>query len=174
MAVNASPQYPPPQIGSCFVAGTPVRTPEGHRPIESLAAGDRVLSQDVATGALSFQPVLVVHHNPPGKTIRVELDDGEVIVASVYHRFWRAGRGWAMARELKPGDTLRTLGGLARIVSATAGPVEPVFNLDVARTRTFFVGLRDALVHDNTLPDLHKPPFDAPPVLAAVAPRARD
>ena len=43
LAVNASPQYPPPVIVSCFAAGTPVRTVEGRRPIEALVAGDRVL-----------------------------------------------------------------------------------------------------------------------------------
>ena len=33
-----------------------------------------------------------------------------------------------------------TLGGLSKVVSVTAGPVVPLFNLDVARNRTFFVG----------------------------------
>ena len=35
VAVDASPQLPPPTITDCFAAGTPVRTPEGRRPIES-------------------------------------------------------------------------------------------------------------------------------------------
>src|SRR5262249_22994952 len=43
---------------SCFAAGTPVRTFTGPRPIESIQVGDRVLAQDTATGALSFEPVL--------------------------------------------------------------------------------------------------------------------
>jgi hypothetical protein len=166
-AVDVSPHYPPPRITSCFVAGTPVKTLQGHRPIEELTAGDQVLSQDVTTGELGFQPVLVVHRNAPGATVKVELDNGEAILASVYHRFWRAGKGWAMARELKSGDVLRTLGGLARVVSTSSGPVEPLFNLDVARNRTFFVGRHDALVHDNTLPDPRAKPFDAEPVLRA-------
>src|SRR5262249_24161875 len=38
-------QYPPPTIMSCFVAGTPVRTLDGPRPIESIRVGDQVLSQ---------------------------------------------------------------------------------------------------------------------------------
>jgi len=49
----------------------------------------------------------------------------------------------------------------------TAGPVVPLFNLDVARNRTFFVGRHDALVHDNTPPDPRLEPFDAGPSLAA-------
>lgn len=157
---NAAPQLPSPYITSCFAAGTPVRALGGRKPIETLRTGDRVLSQDAATGALSFEPILAVHQNPPCATIRVALDNGETIVASVYHRFWRAGRGWAMARELKEGDVLRTFGTRAKVASATPGEVVPVFNLDVARNRTFFVGEHDALVHDNTLPDPHLRPFD--------------
>ncbi len=149
------------------MAGTLVRTLEGSRPIETLVVGDRVLSQDAATGELSFQSIQVVHHNSPGATLRIAMDNGEELAASVYHRFWRAGKGWAMARELKAGDVLRTLDGLTRVVSVSEGAVEPLFNLDVASSRTFFVGNHAALVHDNTLPDAHLKPFDAQPVLAA-------
>ena len=46
-----------------------------------------------------------------------------------------------------------TLGGLSKVVSVTAGPVVPLFNLDVARNRTFFVGRHDAREHhDPTSP----------------------
>ncbi len=171
VVVNASPQPPPPAVLSCFAAGTMVRTLDGRRAIESIHVGDQVLTQDTATGALSFETVNVVHHNPPSATVKVALDNGETLTASIYHRFYRAGRGWAMARELKPGDVLRTLGGLARIVSAESGATVPVYNLDVAHTRTFFVGTNDALVHDNTLPDPHARLFDARPATLAVSVR---
>ena len=48
-----------------------------------------------------------------------------------------------------------TLGGLSKVVSVTAGPVVPLFNLDVARNRTFFVGRHE--------------PFDAGASLAVSA-----
>jgi hypothetical protein len=166
VAVNASPQVPGPYIQSCFVAGTLVRTREGPRPIEGLQVGDHVLSQDTTTGSLTFQPVTVVHHNPPGVTRRLELDDGEVLVPSIYHRFWRAGLGWTIARDLKPGDVLRTLAGHSRINAIDPGPVVPLFNLDVAESRSFFVGAHGVLVHDNTLPPLQGPVFDAGATLA--------
>ncbi len=159
--VNISPSYPPPpRVYSCFAAGTPVRTRDGRKPIETLLVGDQVLAQDVTTGSLGFHPVTVVHHNAPSATIRLALDNGDALVASVYHRFWCAGIGWKMARELKPGDTLRTYAGLAKIVSTQPGLVVPVYNLDVAEARTFFVGNHDALVHDNTLPDPRLKAFD--------------
>jgi hypothetical protein len=146
---------------SCFGKGTLVRTLDGPQPIESIAVGDRVLSQDTATGALGFEPVLVVHHNPPSPTLRVELEDGESIVASTFHRFWLAGDGWRMARDLKAGDPLRTLGGTARVKAVEAADVQPVFNLDVADGHSFFVGKQGALVHDNSVPGTRVAPFDA-------------
>jgi len=157
---------------SCFGAGTPVRTVDGIRPIESLKVGDRVLTQDVGTGALGYRPVLVVHHNPPIVTFRVQVA-GETIVSSPFHRFWVAGRGWVMARALKPGDSIRTLGGVAPVESIEPGPVQPVFNLDVAEDADFFAGKLGALVHDNSLPDPRLAPFDALPSIKAGAASAR-
>lgn len=151
---------------SCFGAGTPVHTLSGLRPIETLKVGDQVLTQDTRTGALSYQPVLVAHHNPPSKTFLVRLGD-ETIVSSPFHRFWCAGKGWVMARELKEGQTLRTVEGLATISQISEGPEQKVYNLDVAETGSFFVGEQGILVHDNTLPGPAQQRFDAPPELAS-------
>jgi hypothetical protein len=157
---------------SCFAAGTPVRTLLGMRPIESIQVGDQVLAQDVTTGALSFEPVVALHHNPPKPTLRIDLGD-EAIVATPIHRFWKAGQGWAMARDLKPGDTIRRVGGTAQVISVSEENVQPVFNLDVAQCRSFFVGASGALVHDNSLVDPVLHPFDAPKAPAVAAAGAR-
>ena len=151
---------------SCFGAGTLVRTLDGARPIEQIKVGDRVLTQDVKTGALGYQPVTVIHHNPPSPTFLVKVKE-DTIVSSPFHRFWVAGKGWIMARDLKGTETLRLLDGPARVESVAAGPVQPVFNLDVADAHDFFAGGAAALVHDNTLPDTRLSPFDAPPALAS-------
>ncbi|HEV3120931.1 MAG TPA: polymorphic toxin-type HINT domain-containing protein [Isosphaeraceae bacterium] len=169
LAQNATPDLYSPSISTCFAAGTQVRTLDGPRSIESLQVGDQVLSQDVATGTLGFEPILVVHHNPPAETLRIALEGDETIVSSVYHRFWRSGLGWAMGRELEPGDTLRTLNGLVKVKSIQPGPVVPLYNLDVASNRTFFVGARGTLVHDNTLPAPSVEPFDAVPSLVTAS-----
>jgi hypothetical protein len=170
LAVNAIPTNFPPAIVSCFAAGTPVATITGLRPIETLRVGDQVLSQDVTTGGLSYQPILVVHHNPPDRTLRVRLANGDSVVASRFHRFWVAQLGWKTARDLNTGDVLRTLGGTSPITSLESAPVQPVFNLDVAASRTYFVGASSMLVHDNTLPPAHvsTPPFDRFPALGAI------
>ena len=47
-----------------------------------------------------------------------------------------------MARELKGGDTIRTLGGHSRVVTVIQGEVQPVFNLEVFDGKSFFVGKR--------------------------------
>jgi len=157
---------------SCFGAGTPVRTIAGSRPIESLRVGDLVLTQSTETGALGYRPILVVHHNPPSPTFLIRVA-GETIVSSPFHRFWMAGRGWVMAREIRAGDRLRTLDGVAEVASVESGPVQPVINLDVAEDADFFAGQAGALVHDNTLPDPRLDPFDAPrasKVVASAAP----
>ncbi|SIO58322.1 Pretoxin HINT domain-containing protein [Singulisphaera sp. GP187] len=155
---------------SCFGAGTLVHTLDGLRKIESIQVGDRVLSQNTRTGTLSFDPVLAVFHNPPAATLRIELEsEGESTIATGIHRFWKAGKGWTMARDLTPGDTIRTLNGVAKIVSIKDEAVQPVFNLEVADGQSFFVGPRGTLVHDNSLVEPTPEPFDAAPVLGTVS-----
>ena len=55
-----------------------------------------------------------------------------------------------MARDLKPGDVLRTLGGIATVKSVEEEQVQPVFNLQVADGESFFVGRSGVLAHDNS------------------------
>ncbi len=150
---------------ACFSAGTPVHTPAGTRPIETLRLGDQVLSRDVQTGALRYEPILAVYHNPPDQTLRIAMG-GHDVVATPIHRFWKAGVGWVMARDLKPGDSVRTINGLARVDSIEPAGTRPVFNLEVADNRSFFVGEAGLLVHDNSLVRPVDQPFDASPELA--------
>jgi hypothetical protein len=150
---------------SCFGAGTPVRTIGGLREIETLQAGDQVLTADLKTGALKYQPLLVVYHNPPNATFRVELDGGDSIVATGIHRLWKAGKGWTMTRDLKPGDSLRTLGGLGVVKTVEKERVQPVFNLHVAEGESFFVGRTGVLAHDNSVVNPTPNPFDSVPDL---------
>jgi tetratricopeptide (TPR) repeat protein len=157
---------------SCFGAGTLVNSSDGKRPIESIRIGDRVLSQNTVTGLLTFQPVLAVYHNRPSPTLRIATD-GEMIIATGIHRFWKAGLGWTMARELKPGDRLRVLNGVGVIRSVEAEKIQPVFNLEVAGNQNFFVGTDAILVHDNSFVQPVLEPFDREPVLGSLAPASK-
>ncbi len=147
---------------SCFAAGTLVQTIDGIHPIEDLLAGDDVLTQDPRTGELKYQALIAVYHNPPNATFRVELEGSdESIVATGIHRLWKAGKGWAMVRDLKSGDVLRTLGGTAAVKSVKEERVQPVFNLRVADGESFFVGRSGILAHDNSTINPTPEPFDA-------------
>src|SRR5262249_42047522 len=114
--------------GRCFAKGTPVRTVLGPRPIEELHVGDRVLPSDVTPGALEVRPVVAVRHNPPSTTLRLTLGS-ESVVTTPIHRFWKSGAGWVMARDLKPGDPVRAIGGVVRVVATAPDAVQPVYNL---------------------------------------------
>ncbi len=166
--LNYVPQFA--VLRDCFGAGTPVQTREGARPIEAIRAGDVVLSQDTRTGRLSFEPVLAIFHDRPSPMLRIDLGD-EAVVTTGIHRFWRPGKGWAMVRDLKPGDAVRTLGGLAKVAAVETAPAQPTFNLEVGGGRSFFVGAAGVLVHDKGPAQPEPDPFDAEPSFAAIVPR---
>jgi hypothetical protein len=163
---DSKPTYSSNSHLSCFAAGTPVRTLAGLRPIESIAVGDQILTQDPRTGALSYRPVIDAPHNPPDRLFKIDLGQ-DAIKATGIHRFWRAGQGWVMARDLKPGDTVRALGGIATVRSVASAGVEPVFNLKVLQAESYFAGAGGLLVHDNSEVQPVARPFDATPELAA-------
>jgi hypothetical protein len=145
---------------SCFGAGTPVRTRSGLRPIETLRVGDQVLTQDTKTGALAYEPIVSVSHNPPAETLRIITKD-EVLVTTGIHRFWKGGGGWVMARALRSGDTLRTFDDLTRVQGVEVGSTQPVYNLEVLGNHCFFVGERGMLVHDKSQVNPVADPFDS-------------
>jgi len=153
----------------CFGEGTLVHAAGGPKPIETIRVGDRVLTQDPATGVLAYQPVMVIHRTKAAATVRVDVE-GEAIVATGIHRFWKTGKGWTMARDLKPGDRLRVVGSVVLVRSVRPDKNQPVFNLDVAVNRDFFVGSKGLLVHDSNFVRPVQEPFDSEPDLAALAP----
>jgi hypothetical protein len=134
---------------SCFVKGTPVWTKTGRRPIDSLEEGDFVLSQNVETGELKFQPVIRRTVRPPSEILKLQID-GEEIGATRGHPFWVAGVGWRMTKELGDGAMLWAVGKSIPVRTITKGDSAEAYNLVVAEFNTYFVGERGVLVHDNT------------------------
>jgi hypothetical protein len=166
--VLTPPPAPSGGHGRCFAKGTLVRTVLGPRPIEELQVGDRVLTSDVTTGAVEVRPVVAVRHNPPAPTLRLKLGS-ESVVTTPIHRFWKAGAGWVMARDLKVGDAVRAIGGVVKVAATEPVTVQPVFNLEVADGRSYFVGERGVLVHDYSPPQPVGVAFDAVPGTADLA-----
>ena len=146
----------------CFGQGTQVHAAGGPRPIETIQIGDRVLSQNTSSGVLSYQPVMAVHRTKAAATIGVVVD-GETIVATGIHRFWKAGKGWTMARDLKAGDRLRMPGSLVEVRTVENDKHQTVYNLDVAENGDFFVGRQGVLVHDSNFVKPVSEPFDLQP-----------
>jgi hypothetical protein len=145
-------QTPPPvQVikgQSCFLAGTLVQTQIGREPIESIRPGDRVLAQDQNTGELIYKLVLRTTLRPPAKMVRIHAG-GDEITTTLGHPFWVDGRGWKMAKELKAGDLLHSLGGAVRVDKIEQAGEEKAYNLVVDDFNTYFVGQQGLLVHDN-------------------------
>ena len=146
------PTSPPIRRQECLVAGTPIWTISGMKPVEQIKAGDLVLSQDPDTGELAYQAVITPTERPAGPTIRIETEK-DVIRASGGHLFWVAGEGWRRARSLRAGQRLHDVEGTTAIRSATEES-EPVltYNLVVDGFHSYFVGEGKVLSHDNSIP----------------------
>lgn len=137
--------------GSCFVAGTPVWSESGIAPIESVHAGDRVLSKNAETGELSYALVIGTTVREPHPTFNLTIGS-ESFQATAGHRFWISGGGWLMSKQLETGTPLHTATGTAAVGPVTdAGPAK-TYNLVVENTHTYFVGRQAVLTHDVTIP----------------------
>jgi pretoxin HINT domain-containing protein len=135
---------------SCFLAGTPVWTESGIRPIDSIQPGDRVLSQDPDTGELCFKVVTGKTLRPPTEASRLTVN-GETITTTLGHPLWVTGKGWEMAKHVKEGDQLHGIGGVVNVNSIEPLPNKvEAHNLVVDDFNTYFVGNCGMLVHDNT------------------------
>lgn len=130
---------------------TPIWTEDGFVPIEQLRAGDRVLSKDVETGELAYQPVLQLTSGNELEFKRLKLV-GEQIDCTSDCPIWVSGRGWTAGGNLGPGDRLHTVTGISKIKAVGSGPSEKTFHLVVDRFHTFFTGRAMVLCHDRTAP----------------------
>ncbi|MFP2959101.1 polymorphic toxin-type HINT domain-containing protein [Myxococcus sp. 1LA] len=143
-----------PGIG-CFVAGTPILTKDGLKPIEDVEAGEEVWSRSDVTGESGWKRVvhLKVTHDKPVLDIELASETGrtEQIGATPDHPFWVEGQGWTQAGHLKPGMQIPSAhGGWLRVTRATwRQSGETVFNFEVEDFHSYFVGALSAWVHNN-------------------------
>ncbi|MFE0684238.1 polymorphic toxin-type HINT domain-containing protein [Streptomyces sp. NPDC058961] len=136
--------------GFCFPAGTKVATANGSKPIEDVEVGEKVWSENPATGQRSLRVVTDLFRHVANSLVSVDTGD-EKIRATPDHPFWVIGKGWTGAAELLPGDHLKTLDGSpARVssVKSESGPVS-VYNFAVDQNHTYFVGDGGVLVHNS-------------------------
>jgi len=88
---------------SCFIAGTPVLTAAGERPIETIRPGDRVLTRD------GWKPAEASGLTGTSEKVhRVELSNGQAFTGTGNHPIWVAGKGWIRLDALRYADKMVT------------------------------------------------------------------
>lgn len=131
--------------GTCFAAGTPLVTPEGHKFIDHFQVGDWILSapeQDPEAEPTPQQVEDLFSTEAPLYNLRL---GNRLIRTTGEHPFWVIGRGWTMAEDLKAGELLRSHDGAAIAVEGiwNTGETVRVYNLAVSEYHTYFVGSRE-------------------------------
>ena len=141
---------------SCFVAGTPVLTENGDKPIEDVTVGDYVWAWDEATGTTELKQVVETYVNETSELTHIFVN-GEEIVATPTHPFYCPVKGWTDAAHLRAGDILVLVNGEYVVVEKIQhelleNPVK-VYNFQVQDYHTYYVAESGVLVHNRCLPE---------------------
>lgn len=137
------------RTSECFPTGTIVWTELGKRSIESVKAGDRVLSQNPNTGELDYKVVTGITRREQAPMQTIFLGDHELTLTTG-HPLWVNGAGWRMAKLLKLGDQVHCLQGSRRVDRLVTVDNGVAYNLIVDDFGSYFVTDIGVLVHDNT------------------------
>ena len=78
---------------ACFIAGTLIATVDGLKPIETIKAGDLVLSADVETMQTAYKPVLETYVRKVDRLVQLTVN-GELIITTEDHPFYVYGQGF--------------------------------------------------------------------------------
>lgn|SRR5262249_48423722 len=129
---------------------------DGTKPIQKIHVGDWVLAEDPETGERGPRQVTeFILGIGPKKLIGISLAGSSAsVTATDAHPFWDVTVGaWVRAKDLKPGDELRTEAGRTVQVSqvhAESVPFQAVYNLTIEGLHTYYVlfGQQPVLVHN--------------------------
>jgi RHS repeat-associated protein len=129
-------------INVCFVAGTPIQTATGERPIEQIRAGDLVLSAEPATGKQSFQRVARTFVSESDRILTIVTEDGRCVETTPEHPFFVVSKGFVEAKRLARSDLLVDEKGRFHAVLEVTERAEraTVYNFEVAGTHTYYAG----------------------------------
>lgn len=135
--------------GACFVAGTPVHTPTGLRPIEQIKADDIVIGVDKKTGDTVWQKVVGNYNKPAENLVRIIIEN-DTILSTPEHPYLTT-EGWKSAGEIVQGQKLRMAGKLVATVLSIM-PLDTaatVYNFETAITHNYCVGTAGIVVHND-------------------------
>ena len=137
---------------SYFIAGTLIQTADGTCAIEEVEEGMLVYAADPESGESGLRRVVNTFKKTTNELIHVSVN-GEEIVTTPTHPFWRPKHGWTKAVELRAGDILLTSNGEYVVVEQVQheileAPVE-VYNFEVEDFHTYYVGVSSVLVHNK-------------------------
>lgn len=135
---------------TCFTKGTLVRAEDGHRGVETIRPGDRVLTYNEATGRLEWKRVTKTYVRQTDRIYHVYYENDTHIETTATHPFYIVGLGWTEARTLRSGDVSKTSTGslsIARIV--VEARYETVYNFSVEDNHNYFVTNDEVLVHNS-------------------------
>ena len=139
------------KASTCFVAGTLVATANGLAAIETIKAGDLVLSTDPDTLKTEYKPVLETYIRKIERLVHLIIS-GEEIITTADHPFYVQGRGFIEAGNLLVGDMLISVNGEDLSVdSCYTEECEDsltVYNFKVKDYHTYFVGENKVWVHN--------------------------
>ncbi|MFI5620300.1 ricin-type beta-trefoil lectin domain protein [Streptomyces sp. NPDC051567] len=161
-----------------FVPGTKVLMADGTtKPIEDVKTGDQVVATDEETGETRTETVTAEIKGKGLKnlvTVTVDVDGEsgsatETLVATDGHPFWVPALGaWVDAKDLTPGQLLRTSTGILIQITAVAhwtAQNATVHNLTVSDKHTYYVlaGQTPVLVHNSggACKEVTLPSFDS-------------
>ena len=136
---------------SCFIAGTPVATADGQKPIEDIQVGDYVWAWDEETDDVALKQVVETYINETTELTHVFVN-GEEIIATPTHPFYCPIKGWTDAAHLRAGDILVLVNGEYVVVEKVQhelleNPVK-VYNFQVEDYHTYYVA-SGVLVHNK-------------------------
>jgi hypothetical protein len=142
-------------FGTCFTAGTLVRTPDGDRAIETLRVGDKVYCVDQTTAAELVETVEETFVRTTTTLFHLTIG-GSTVTTTAEHPFMVTGMGWVQAGVPRPGDLLTTPDGtvtLDDVRTETVGEQDAVtvYNIHVRAFHTYYVlaGDHPVLVHNT-------------------------
>ncbi len=139
----------------CFAAGTLVETGDGLRPIEEVEVGDLVWARDDETGEEGWKPITEVFITPDRELLELTFEAAggttQVLRVTPEHLLWSLDDGeWDESGHLNLGEQVDALHGPMWLVAAVASlTTEPVYNLEVGDSHTYFVGEAGVWAHNK-------------------------